>query len=78
MMTSAALAELELLRGSDVARELGISRQAVHKLHRSGRAPQPAIALPYGPLWARKDVDRWAKERRQARARRRSGAQIAG
>ena len=52
-MKPAALAELELLRGSDVARRLGISRQAVHELHRRGRAPEPAITPPGGPLWSR-------------------------
>ncbi|MGH3042623.1 MAG: helix-turn-helix domain-containing protein [Candidatus Rokuibacteriota bacterium] len=73
-MKAAALAELELLRGSDVARMLGISRQAVHELHRRGRAPKPAVTLPYGALWAREDVDAWAEERRRARARRNGAA----
>jgi hypothetical protein len=58
-----ALLKLELLRGSDVARELGISRQAVHQAYRRGRAPAPTVVLPFGPLWSRADVDRWAARR---------------
>ena len=77
-MTTAALRELELLRGSDVARVLGVSRQRVHQLVVEGQAPEPAITLPWGPLWARQDIDRWAEERRQAQARRGSGAQAPG
>jgi excisionase family DNA binding protein len=57
----------DLLRPSDVARRLGVSRTWLYDAAKSGRVPSVRIGGPAGPLrFVAEDLDRWINEARAA------------
>jgi predicted DNA-binding transcriptional regulator AlpA len=46
---------------AEVAEMLGIAKRTATKYTRRPDFPQPIERLAAGPIWRRKDVDRWAK-----------------
>jgi predicted DNA-binding transcriptional regulator AlpA len=51
----------DVLRMTDVAEILGVSVQRVQQLNKAGRLPEPAKRDQVGPLWRKKDIERWAR-----------------
>ncbi len=48
---------------AEIAAMLGVSRQRVDELAKSGAGfPQPAAVLTAGRIWEREDVEAWARE----------------
>jgi excisionase family DNA binding protein len=55
----------ELLRPSDLARQLGVSRAWIYEAARTGRIPSVRIGGQGGPLrFVPEDVERWLDEAR--------------
>jgi excisionase family DNA binding protein len=55
----------ELLRPSDLARQLGVSRAWIYEAARTGRIPSVRIGGKGGPLrFVPEDVERWLDEAR--------------
>lgn len=52
---------MDLVSTVEIAEMLGVSRQRVDKLSRSEGFPAPAAELAIGRVWARADVERWAR-----------------
>lgn len=51
------------MTSGDVARLLGISRQGVaYLLKKDPSFPEPLLVTPVGRLWARVEIERWARE----------------
>lgn len=46
---------------TEIAELLGVSRQRVHQLAQSDGFPEPTARLSAGLIWAREDVEEWAK-----------------
>lgn len=47
---------------TEIAELLGVSRQRAHQLAATYGFPAPLARLAVGPIWAREDVERWARE----------------
>jgi excisionase family DNA binding protein len=57
----------QLLKPSDLARRLGVSRSWLYDAAKAGRIPSIRIGGPDGPLrFVPEDVDRWIEEARAA------------
>jgi predicted DNA-binding transcriptional regulator AlpA len=52
---------VDLVSTVEIAEMLGVSRQRVDKLSRSEGFPAPYAELAIGRVWARTDVERWAR-----------------
>jgi hypothetical protein len=50
-----------MIRMTDVAEILGVSVQRVQQLNRASRLPEPAKCDQVGPLWRKKNIEKWAK-----------------
>lgn len=66
---------VELVGVAEVAELLGVARQRVSELGRTGRLPAPAARLAAGPVWERPAVERFAAEWRRRPGRPRSEGQ---
>lgn len=51
---------MELVSTIEIARMLGVSRQRVDQLRKSGEFPEPVDVLAVGRIWRRADVAAWA------------------
>lgn len=59
MMQNLLMAETEVLTVSDIARELGISRQALYQREGEKKLPSPDFRTVQGqPLWKRSTLQR--------------------
>lgn len=47
---------------TEIAELLGVTRQRAHQLAATYGFPEPLARLAVGPIWSRKDVERWARE----------------
>jgi predicted DNA-binding transcriptional regulator AlpA len=54
--------DVELLSTVEIAELLGVTRQRVDQLYRSGDLPEPAAELAIGRVWARDDIIEWATQ----------------
>lgn len=55
-----------LLGLSDIAREVGMSRQAIADFYERGKIPRADFRGPKdGPLWRAKSVAEWIEEKRR-------------
>lgn len=45
----------------EIAEMLGVTHQRVHQIYKAGRLPEPAKRDGIGPLWTRREIERWAK-----------------
>jgi excisionase family DNA binding protein len=58
---------IELLRPTEVARRLGVSRTWLYEAARDGRIPSVRIGGPHGPLrFVPQDIDEWIDRARAA------------
>lgn len=55
--------KLDLMGTSEIARRLGVSRQRASQLTAHPNFPSPASRLAMGPVWRRRDVERWIEWR---------------
>lgn len=53
----------ELVSLSDIARMDGVSRQNAYSWSITKRFPTPVVTVGKQRLWAKKDIDKWLKER---------------
>ena len=53
---------MELIRQSDIARRIGVSRQLLRLMLLRGELPQAAVFDPV-LLWDKAVIEQWAKER---------------
>lgn len=53
----------ELISLSDIARMDGVSRQNAYSWSITKRFPSPVVVAGKQRLWAKKDIDKWMKER---------------
>lgn len=53
----------QLVSLSDIARMDGVSRQNVYNWSITKRFPAPVATVGKQRLWAKKDIDKWLKER---------------
>jgi predicted DNA-binding transcriptional regulator AlpA len=51
----------ELVGVAEIAEMLGVTRQRVHQLTKAPEFPRPVAELSAGSIWAREDVERWAR-----------------
>lgn len=51
-----------VLRPSQVADLLGVSRATLHRMVRDGRFPPPRYIGPASPRWARSTVETWVED----------------
>jgi excisionase family DNA binding protein len=59
--------DADLLKPTDVARRLGVSRSWVYEAAKAGRIPCVRLGTPDGPLrFLPDDVERWLEEARRA------------
>jgi excisionase family DNA binding protein len=62
-----AQAELRLLKPSDVARRLSVSRSWVYSAASDGRIPSLRLGGPDGPLrFIEEDIEEWVAQAREA------------
>lgn len=52
----------DLVGVAEVADMLGVTRTRVSQLASVSGFPEPVARLAAGPVWARDDVERWARE----------------
>ena len=59
-----AIVAPELVGVAEIAEMLGVSRQRVHQLVRAKTIgfPRPVAELSAGAIWAREDVEKWARK----------------
>ena len=58
--------DTDLLKPTDVARRLGVSRSWVYDAAKAGRIPSVRLGGPHGPLrFLADDVERWLEHARQ-------------
>ena len=53
-----------LLRQSDIAKMLGVSRQRVYAMHKAGHLPEPCITAPVA-MWGESRIKEWVEQRAQ-------------
>jgi len=53
---------LDLVSTAEIARLLGVSRQRVQQLTKTGGFPPPAATLNMGSVWHTSDVVAWAEK----------------
>lgn len=70
----------EMLGAAEAAELLGVSKQRLTQLRKSGRFPNPMIELAAGPVWDRAAVERFLAEweRQPGRPRVRQAAEASG
>jgi hypothetical protein len=65
VVSKPAVRPLELVGMAEASILLGITRGAARNLHRWGGLPEPSAMLACGPVWHRRDFERWAEARRE-------------
>ncbi|AYQ99306.1 hypothetical protein PBI_CANTARE_86 [Brevibacterium phage Cantare] len=63
VLTKELDSKYELVSLSDIARMDGVSRQNVYNWSITKRFPSPIVTVGKQRLWAKKDIDKWMKER---------------
>lgn len=63
MTRRAPLKRNSLVGLTEIAALIGASRQAAHKAAGRPDFPRPLDELASGPVWRRRDVDRWLEAR---------------
>lgn len=48
---------------TEIAREVGVSRQAIHQQLQRGSLPKPVAQLAMGPVWTEGQVRKWLEGR---------------
>lgn len=79
MKPSNAQAELRLLKPSDVARRLSVSRSWVYSAASDGRIPSLRLGGPDGPLrFIEEDIEEWIAQAREEWQPRAAASQATG